>query len=255
MIECVYVVDKIANSLMHEDVNFKENMTRIGAIDKNGERVKGFVVEGDIVTGRLLCPRKAKGDRVFFQDIGWPNSVSIGPDPAGCDEGSAALLYGLCRGIAPRVVFETGTHKGRSTKAIVKAICENRSSGRITTVDQYDYGVISDAKPSIFSDDELSRITKVVGKTPDILSSPELDHVWGIDFAHLDGAHDGTITDELNWVESRASENCLVLIDNVMDDCWPEMTAALNAYTKYPRITIPTMCGYELIWMHVEKTT
>ena len=249
MIEGVYIVDKIENALVNNDKNFKDNMSRIGALDQNGERIKGFLCEGDVVTGRILCPRRSNGNRVFFQDVGWPNSVSFSPDSAGCDEGSAEMLYGFCRAILPHVVFETGTHKGRSTKAIVKAICENRSAGRITTVDQYDYGVISDAKPSIFSDDELSRITKVVGKTPEIFGSPELEHVQDIDLAHLDGAHDETIIDELNWVESRASNNCYVLIDNVLDDCWPEMTAALSTYTKYPRITLYSMCGYELIWM------
>lgn len=253
MRECLYIVDTIENCIIGKNdpfaKQFTEDLMKQGAVDVNRERVAGYMIEGDTITGRLLCPRQQRDGRVFYQDIGWPNSVSIGPDSAGCDEGSAALLYGLCRATMPRVVFETGTHKGRSTKAIVKALVENRAVGHITTVDQHDWGVISDARPSIFSESELSRITKVVGQTPDILSSPELEHVQGIDFAHLDGAHDGTIIDELNWVESRASDNCYVMIDNVLDKCWPEMDEALKNYTKHPRITFHTMCGYELIWM------
>ena len=157
----------------------------------------------------------------------------------GIDEGAADLLHGIVRSIRPENVLETGTHKGRSTSAIASALVRN-GTGRLTTVDPVDYGLMSNGA---LTDDEKKVVTQVVGQTPDVF--PTLD-IENIDFAFIDGDHTlaGMIKD-LKFVESRIAETCIVVIDNVSDDGYPEIKGYFSN-TK-AGACLPTMNGMQII--------
>jgi len=97
---------------------------------------------GEHQTHRVLADRtKADGSgdtRKWAVDVMWPQHIQGHADICGLDEGSIAFLRGLVVAIQPDMVFETGTHKGRSTSAIIDAMDENHR-GRIWTVDMDDY--------------------------------------------------------------------------------------------------------------------
>ena len=246
MRDATFVVDKIDNPHL-KNPEIREKLEAIGAIDGRGNRSLDYiVVTGDVVTGRLLVGRRNKSGREFVQDVSWPHKIQLPIDGAGVDEGGADLLFGLVSAIRPCVVFETGTHKGRSAKAIASALVKNGALGHLWTVDMDDYGVI----PAVFTTEEADRVTSIVGKTPEILASDELQALKNIEFAHLDGAHDATIIAELDFVEAHAAADCLVIIDNVLDDSFSDFIEVLGKYTKHPKVTLQTMCGTMLVSMH-----
>jgi len=239
-----FVCDKIEN----------EKLVKEGV-----ERQNGTTYDGDVVTGRMCIWRTSnrpnpKGP--WKVDIGWPNKIEFSMDSAGVDEGSAAFLHGLVRALRPRVVLETGTHKGRSTHAIASALVDNAKEvryvdqGRIYTVDMDDYGVL----PLALTPQELLITTQIIGKCPEILDTNPLHSLKNIDFAFLDGAHDAeTVIKELEFVDERRTENCIVLVDNAADTGWPEIREYFNTYMLYPHIPLLTMCGMEIINMRGEK--
>ena len=232
-----------------------------GLLNVRNGRIQNYSYSGDrVVGGRLMVRRfcsspidgvnghtKVRGP--FVVDSAWPETIDMEIDQSGIDEGCADLLYGWVRAILPKVIFETGTHKGRSTHAIVQGILKN-GGGHVTTVDMDDYGAL----PKIFGSTEMQHVTQVIGKSPEVLDCEALAHVQEIDLAFLDGDHTGdTLMKEIEWVDRRRSTSCYVLVDNSLDTGWPEVRQVLNAYHKYPRIPIRTMAGMELIWMHGER--
>ena len=245
MKEALFSIDEINNRLLQSSEG-REELRRLGALDDAGCRVRDEqLVLGDVITGRLFAIRCSRNGRRYKQDVGWPNRMTMEPDGDGIDEGSAALLKGLVIALQPNVVLETGTHKGRSTKAILEGLVTNER-GCMHTVDKDDYGTFD----GFLSDEENGRLTKVIGKTPDIFSAEPLDLLSDIEFAYLDGAHDETIYDELKFVEARVADSCCVVIDNVNDDCWPGFNEAITKFLDegmYRRVTINTLCGFDII--------
>jgi predicted O-methyltransferase YrrM len=188
------------------------------------------------VKGHVQPPGKTK--RWELNPI-FPQSIEVRMDYWGIDEGAADLLHGIVRSIRPENVLETGTHKGRSTSAIASALVKN-GTGRLTTVDPVDYGLMSNGA---LTDDEKRVVTQVVGQTPDVF--PTLD-IEDIDFAFIDGDHTlaGMIKD-FKFVESRIAETCIVVIDNVSDDGYPEIKGYFSN-TK-AGACLPTMNGMQII--------
>jgi predicted O-methyltransferase YrrM len=226
---------------------------------ENTKRQSGTIYEGDTFTGSMCIWRTndypdSKGP--WLVDVGWPHKFKFAPDSSGIDEGSAALLHGLVRALRPKIVFETGTHKARSTHAIASAMVQNavevfyKHDARLYTVDMDDYGVIADA----LTQDELLITTQIIGKCPEILSAEPLAGLQNIDMAFLDGAHDAaTLIKEMEFVDARRSPVCTVLVDNAIDSGWPEIRAYFNQYMLYPHIPLTTMSGLEIIQMRGEK--
>lgn len=210
-------------------------------------------------TMRYLGFRNVNGNgRVFPTDLGFPQTITSWTDFAGVDENTADLLYGLVRAINPQVCLETGTHKGRSTRAIVAALYANAhvtlmpksyiatfTPGHLWTVDAEDWKILtSGAIPP----EHAEYVTPIIGFTPDVFSQPPLESMEGINFAFLDGDHSTEGLDaELEFVRLRHAPGCVVAIDNADDDGWPNIRRHLVDYRDAPLVTIPNSTGMALI--------
>tara|TARA_R110000744_G_scaffold271950_1_gene384953 strand:- start:4214 stop:4966 length:753 start_codon:yes stop_codon:yes gene_type:complete len=179
-------------------------------------------------------------------DIAFPQRNIYEVSTMGLDEGSANLLSGLVTSLRPRVVFETGTHLGRSTKALASALLENEN-GVVTTVDMFDYGLMTSGA---LSKEEREYVIQVVGECPQVLQSEELSSLQGIEFAFLDGDHTAEgVARELAFVDERRADKCWVAVDNARDPGWPELEKFFKGYNDYPHVNLETMSGMELIQM------
>lgn len=218
------------------------------------------------VTQRHLVLRKPAHDgrdhRNYVVDTLFPQAITGHTDTASIDEGAADLLYGLVRGLQPLVVLETGTHKGRSTRALATALRDNAEiammehsytgyldqRGKLYTVDAEDHRIFeSGALP----ESTKSYVSQLIGWTPELFeTNPHLKALTGIEFAFLDGDHtpEGLAAD-LAYVDAHRATECWVAIDNSRDGGWPKLQQWLARYTAYPRITLGTCNGLDLIWM------
>lgn len=197
----------------------------------------------------------------WLVDTCFPTTLRGNIDVSGVDEGAADALYGLVRLLAPKVVLETGTNKGRSTRAIASALHANAewafvplsysaklAPGHVYTVDLHDYGVLTSG--ALLPRTE-SYVTQLIGRTPDILTVPPLDTLTGIDFAFLDGDHTAEGLDaEITYVDLHRAEECWVVVDNSRDPGWPDVAQTLRAWDqKYPRVSFGSCTGLDVIWM------
>lgn len=203
---------------------------------------------GEYQTHRVLADRtKADGSgdtRKWAVDVMWPQHIQGHADLCGLDEGSIAFLRGLVVAIQPDMVFETGTHKGRSTSAIIDAMDENHR-GRIWTVDMDDYGIESSGA---IPESSLHRLTKVIGRTPDILSSEQLKAIPEIDLAFLDGDHEEeSLRAEIEFVRTHAADNCVILFENSRDAMWPDVRRVIDEIFENRLVSLPTCTGLDMV--------
>tara|TARA_Y100001938_G_C8031436_1_gene400872 strand:+ start:26 stop:778 length:753 start_codon:yes stop_codon:yes gene_type:complete len=177
-------------------------------------------------------------------DLAFPAKARIKADTACISEGEAYLLGGLIAALRPLKVLETGTHRGRSTKAILEALVFN-GQGHIWTVDADDYQTLKHA----LTDREKEHITQIVGRTPGVFSEKPLSDLEGIDFAFIDGDHtyQGLMAD-LKYVEAHRAKRCVVLVDNSQDEQWPDVAEGMREWSEiYPAVTLETMLGMDLM--------
>lgn len=195
--------------------------------DKNSTRVNLYF-ETDLGAGTgdstpFSCHPMGATSSGYSIDICFPDRFDSVASFWGISEEQAELITGLVKAIKPRVVFETGTHRGRSTRAICDGL---KGKWELTTVDIEDYW--GDKKP--LTDDQAKNVIRVHGKSPDILSTLS---VKNIDFALIDGAHDyETVLEELYFVKDHSSEYCLALVDNYNDASWPGVTKAVDEFVS-----------------------
>ena len=207
------------------------------------------VCDGDVGDGRVLYMAGGVSGRGPYRvDAAYPERVRIPADLSGIDEEACDLLYGLVRALRPRHCIETGTHKGRSTLAITTALAKN-NQGYLHTVDIFSYVDLRVTLPPLCA----SRVTQIVGRSPEVLYQDPFVNMKKIDFAFLDGAHDGaTLRKELEFVDAHRDHTCYVCVDNSLDSGWPEVRATLNDYcsTKHPiHAVLETMSGMDIICM------
>ena len=203
--------------------------------------------DGDAVEGPILTYRKAADGREkrWYVDVGWPQKVDIILDLHGLDEGSAALLHGIVSSLQPGVCLETGTHKGRSTHAIVSALSRARH-GHLWTIDIENFDIKGGGR---FSGEELNYVTFMVGRTPEMLDQIELP--GPIEFAFLDAGHEKEeLAGELKYVYANCAAGCVVAIDNTVDPTWPGVNEAVSDFVDFAdveHITIPTLTGMDIL--------
>ena len=207
------------------------------------------VCDGDVGNGRVFYLSGGVSARGPFRvDAAYPERVRIPADLSGIDEEACDLLYGLVRALRPRHCIETGTHKGRSTLAITSALTKN-NQGHLHTVDIFNYVDLRTTLPPMMS----ARVTQVVGRSPEVFYQDPFVNMKKIDFAFLDGAHDGaTLRKELEFVDAHRDSTCYVCVDNSLDSGWPEVRATLNDYctTKHPiHAVLETMSGMDIVCM------
>ena len=208
----------------------------------------------------IFRQRTSDGAGAFAVDALFPAVLAGNADTSGVDEGTADLLYGLVRGLQPKVVLETGTHKGRSTRALVTALRKNAETvvtpraftttfapGHLWTIDAEDHEIYrSGAIPAVCH----SYVTPLIGWTPEAFTQEPLASLQGIDFAFLDGDHSAEgLEAELTYVDGHRAAECWVAIDNSRDAAWPGIARTLQQWTKYPRLSLATCTGLDLIWM------
>lgn len=200
-----------------------------------------------------------KGDNCLVDTL-FPFAIQGIRNLASSDETACSLLYGLVRAVQPKVVLETGTNAGRSAKAIVQALHDNSQvvlmdgtmevtlnpPGHLWTVDVWSF---FDMK-LICTPAELPYVTAVVGKTPEVFEEAPLRDLQNIEFAYLDGDHTAAgLLADIAFVEAHRAPECWVAVDNTRDAGFPGIQRAM-AEVKWPRISLPTACGTDLIWMH-----
>lgn len=192
----------------------------------------------------LIAHDPMKDGRTFTTDVLFPNVLEGDADLWGIDEGAATLLKGFVLAMKPTTILETGTHRGRSTRALAEGVSEN-GVGHIWTVDMDDYGLM---ESGALREHEKALVTQVVGRTPEVLHKEPLEGLTGIDFAFLDGDHSAEgIEAEIAFVEERRAAECIVLVDNSRDPGWPDEKALFENYPKENAVSLPTMCGMHLI--------
>jgi hypothetical protein len=228
---------------------------------------KGLFDQPVVMRHMVFRTQADGGGKTFPVDSLFPLALEGVTDTASVDEGTATLLYGLVRGIAPLIVLETGTHKGRSTRAIAEALHDNAtvslmpytfsmavepSRGHLWTIDQTDWGFWAG---TALNNETRPFVTAIVGHTPEALTQEPLDSLRGIELAFLDGDHTREgVEQELLFVEHRRATECLVAVENARDPAWPgvaEAVAHVKDLLGYqpPVIPLPTCTGLTLLWL------
>lgn len=136
------------------------------------------------------------------------------PKDDSASEGEKMLLYWLIRELKPKVVIETGTHKGLATLYMAHALVDN-GQGHITTYDPFEWN-------------QLGNFAKFLELMPYITYKqlPGKDMTeQQIDFAFIDGFHGfKDVFDEIRVLMPRLAKNAIV----IFHDCWPTETGGID---------------------------
>ena len=205
-------------------------------------------VVASAMTRRAAASDSRNNGKTWEVDFGWPAKLDVMTDFNHVDEGSCDLLTGLVRAVQPDVCLETGTHKGRSTAAIVQAL-EANCRGHLWTLDMEDFKV---KESEALTEHQKKFVTFCIGKSPEVLSDMMEQLPGPIEFAYLDGGHEyEVLRAELDFVKAYAAETCVVAVDNSLDDMWPGVRKALDE--EDGTLSLPTMCGMDILIYKGEK--
>jgi len=201
---------------------------------------KGFEVKV------LSHAAKNEREKEFITNPIFPTKLSGEWALWGVDEGFADMLTGMVEALKPRVLLETGTNRGRSARAITEGLKRN-GGGMLYTIDQLDHEI---KESGAIPEDQCNYVQQIIGPTPDVFEWPDLAEIGNIEFAFLDGDHTaGGVLEELSFIEEHRATHCTVLVDNCMDESWPELQDLFADYDAYPCVILPTMTGTALIQM------
>lgn len=227
----------------YKDTNVKlsANISHRLNIEGDGSLMEGAKAE---FSPRLLMKDKGRGD--YEIDMFFPRKIYGELTVWGIDEGFADMLSGTIRALRPKVVFETGTNKGRSTRAICEGLYDNRQ-GILHTVDLFDHSIFT---TGAIPEEMQGHVRRYIGKLPDILHEEPLSKVSDIDFAFLDAGHTAKdVEAELDYVDKHRADECVVFVDNSRDREWHEVQEFLNSYLQYPVVNLDTMLGTAIVHM------
>lgn len=190
------------------------------------------------------CRDHGRGD--YEVDMLFPQKFGGTITMWGSDEGFAHMLTGMVRALRPLVVLETGTNRGRSTRAIAEGLVCNQQ-GMLTTIDMVDHDIFNSGAILPY---QQAYVTRMIGPLPDVFTEEPLASMSGIDFAFIDGGHSAKeLQADLNFVEAHRASECVVLVDNTRDAGWPEVNEFLDSYRDHPFVNLDTMCGMAIIQM------
>ena len=243
------------NEAKHEE-DKKELYEDMGSVAHNNNQKVGIACvafpKHDSVIGEnseieIVTRMELNGRTIDYM---WPNKFDGYASVWGVDEEFAACLTGMVLALKPKVLLETGTNKGRSTRALVDGLAQNDGhelpngivlaqgeKGVIYTIDLIDNNVKSSgAIPA----DQRWRVNCLIGKCPDVFSKPLLEDLKDIDFAFLDGGHTQEVVEqELEYVDAHRAKECTVVVHNARDERWNEVEEFFESYDKYPHISLP----------------
>lgn len=136
------------------------------------------------------------------------------PKDDSTSEGERMLLYWLVKELKPKVVIETGTHRGLTSLYMAHALYEN-GVGHLTTYDPFEWG-------------QRGNFAKFLELMPYVTykqkPGKEMDES-DIDFAFIDGFHNfKDVFDEIRVLLPRLAKNATV----VFHDCWPTETGGID---------------------------
>lgn len=185
-------------------------------------------------------------DNVYPMDVMFPQEINGLGDGCAIDEGSADLIYGMVRGLRPKIVLETGTHKGRSTRAICEALLKN-GQGHLWTVDMQDHGLLTSGA---IRENEKPFVTQIIGHMPEAYDGEPLLSLQGIDFAFIDGDHSlEGVKSDMEYVRAHMADRCHVMVENADDLDWPDVKEYFSQYTDFPTVCVTTVTGMQIIHM------
>lgn len=153
------------------------------------------------------------------------------PKDDSASEGEKMLLYWLIRELEPKVVVETGTHKGLATLYMAHALYDNEQ-GHITTYDPFEWNQIGNFAKFPELQDYIT-----YKREPGIALVEEQ-----IDFAFIDGFHGfKDAYDELKVLLPRLSKTAVV----VLHDCWYEKEGVRGTGVN----EAAEIAGLQTIWL------
>jgi hypothetical protein len=209
---------------------------------KNGGVFKGT----ERATIKANIKRRSPYGKLYTVDAMFPRVLEGAMDLNSVDEGTAALLKGFVMALRPNIILETGTHKGRSTRAMAEGLAFN-GEGMLYTVDKDDYGLL---ESGAIRDHERPYVTQIIAPTPDAYTGEPLISLMGIDFAFIDGDHTREgLMEDLVYVDAHRAEECFVVVDNAKDVGWPDIEAYFSEYHTYVHFLLPTCTGLQIIHM------
>ena len=182
----------------------------------------------------------------YFSDCTFPYSMKAQYVEWGIDESMAKFIEGFVAMLRPKVMLETGTNRGRSTRAILEGL-ENNREGHLWTVDMQNYGL---QNSGALREEQLELVTQVIGELPGAFEAEPLKDLSGIDFAFIDAGHTAQhLHEDLEFVDAHRADECWVLVHDAKSQWWNEIPEYMAKYTKYPVISMRSMTGTDMIWM------
>jgi len=127
------------------------------------------------------------------------------PQDDSAEIGEKLFLYGLLRALKPKVIVETGTHKGKTTLYMLCALQDN-GLGHLHTYDPFEWGQIGNFR-------KFPELEKLVTYYQQKGKDCQVDN---IDFAFIDGFHETEVVlEEINSIAPRLTETGIM----VFHDC------------------------------------
>lgn len=183
-----------------------------------------------------INPSLKFGEQIF-KDVPADDSTSMG---------EKMLLYWMIRDMKPKIVLETGTHRGLTSLVMAHALYDN-GEGHLHTADPFDWGA-----PGNFSKiPELSEYITYY-KEP---GRDTVNRLEKIDFVFIDGYHEfDDVVPEIKNLLPGLNTRAVV----VFHDCWYGNTDGVNEAMEsmgLHSVWLPTKNAIRIYSKHEDRPT